>query len=61
MTRTAAREIAVQLAYELGYSDCSVEEFLEKSSTETTLPSWRKRMRSTENIPMRSSLPTSVL
>ena len=30
MTRTAAREIAVQLAYELGYSDCSVEEFLEK-------------------------------
>lgn len=29
MTRTAAREIAVHLAYELGYSDCSVEEFLE--------------------------------
>lgn len=30
MTRTTAREIAVHLAYELGYSDCSVEEFLEK-------------------------------
>ena len=29
MTRTVAREIAVHLAYELGYSDCSVEEFLE--------------------------------
>lgn len=29
MTRTTAREIAVHLAYELGYSDCSVEEFLE--------------------------------
>ena len=34
MTRTAAREIAVQLAYELGYSDCSAEEFLEKKLTE---------------------------
>jgi len=33
MTRTAAREIAVQLAYELGYSDCSAEEFLEKKLT----------------------------
>ena len=30
MTRTAAREIAVHLAYELGYCGCSVEEFLEK-------------------------------
>ena len=29
MTRTTAREIAVHLAYELGYSDCSAEEFLE--------------------------------
>ena len=34
MTRTTAREIAVHLAYELGYSDCSVEEFLEKKLTE---------------------------
>ncbi len=33
MTRTAAREIAVHLAYELGYSDCSVEDFLEKKLT----------------------------
>lgn len=34
MTRTAAREIAVHLAYELGYSDCSVEEFLEHKLSE---------------------------
>ena len=34
MTRTTAREIAVHLAYELGYSDCSVEEFLEKKLTQ---------------------------
>ncbi len=30
MTRTAAREIAIHMAYELGYSDCSVNEFLEQ-------------------------------
>lgn len=34
MTRTTAREIAVHLAYELGYCDCSVEQFLEKKLTE---------------------------
>ena len=34
MTRTAAREIAVRLAYELGYSDCSAEEFLDKKLNE---------------------------
>ncbi len=34
MTRTAAREIAVQLAYELGYSDSSVEDFLDKKLSE---------------------------
>ena len=30
MTRTTAREIAVHLAYEMGYSDCSAEQFLEE-------------------------------
>lgn len=30
MTRTTAREIAVHLAYELGYSDCSAEVLLEE-------------------------------
>ena len=34
MTRTTAREIAIHLAYELGYSDCSAEEFLDKKLTE---------------------------
>ncbi len=31
MTRTTAREIAVHLAYEMGYSDCSAEQFLEEN------------------------------
>ena len=34
MTRTTAREIAVHLAYELGYSDCSAEEFLARKLNE---------------------------
>lgn len=34
MTRTTAREIAIHLAYELGYSECSVEEFLDKKLNE---------------------------
>jgi N utilization substance protein B len=35
MTRTTAREIAVHLAYELGYSDRSAEEFLEQKLNST--------------------------
>lgn len=35
MTRTAAREIAVHLVYELGFSDCSVNEFLDQKLSRT--------------------------
>lgn len=34
MTRKTAREISVHMAYELGYSDCSAREFLERKLTE---------------------------
>ncbi len=33
MTRKTAREIAVHLAYELGFCDCSVEDFLSRQLT----------------------------
>lgn len=34
MTRKTAREISVHMAYELGYSDCTAREFLERKLTE---------------------------
>ena len=34
MTRKTAREISVHMAYELGYSDCTAREFLDRKLTE---------------------------
>jgi transcription antitermination protein NusB len=46
MTRTTAREIAVHLAYELGFSDCSPEQFLE----EKLCPEYFASMAGEDNV-----------
>lgn len=56
MTRTAAREIAIHMAYELGYSDCSVNEFLEQKLNREYFASMAKAEPLYEEYPSEEQL-----
>ena len=52
MTRTAAREIAVHFAFELGFTNQTAEELLAEALNRKT---FGRRSRSMRSSPMRSS------
>ncbi|UQT47571.1 hypothetical protein M5E87_21890 [Flavonifractor plautii] len=55
MTRTAAREIAVHFAFELGFTNQTAEELLAEALNRKTFEQIGRRSRSMRSSPMRSS------
>ena len=55
MTRTAAREIAVHFAFELGFTGQTAEELLAEALTRKTFAQIGRRSLSTRNFPMNNS------